>query len=137
MAVWHAPGRRAAIRWIAEQWAYHAHESRVEFDPRRIRGVLLGILVRRVSGDFGGDVVLDAFRHAVGVREERPELLVECLQDIAQPVQFWFRLAAGTRCPASPSGPARPASARPYPERTRLADCRVGEPQFRLTASLP
>jgi hypothetical protein len=61
---------------------------------RGVRGVLLRVLVGRVGGDLGRDVVADAFGDPVGVGEQRAELLVEGLQDVAQPVQFGLGLVA-------------------------------------------
>jgi hypothetical protein len=48
-----------------------------------MRRVLLRVLVCRVGGDLGGDVVSDALRDPVGVGEQRAELLIERLKDVA------------------------------------------------------
>jgi hypothetical protein len=52
---------------------------------RRVRRVLC-VLVSRVSGDLGGDVVSDPLRHSIAVGEELAEPLIERLEDIAQAV---------------------------------------------------
>ena len=56
--------------------------------------VLLRILVGRVGSNLGRDVVSDALCDSVGVGEERAEVLVERLEDVAQAVELRLRLVA-------------------------------------------
>lgn len=54
--------------------------------------VFLGVLVGRVGGDLRRDVLANALGHPIGVGEQGGELLVEGLQDIAQPIQLGLAL---------------------------------------------
>ena len=77
--------------------------------------VLLGVLVRRVGGDLGGDLHRD---HPVDLVQvlplDVPEQLVERPDDVAQPVEFRLGLAApGAWAP----GPISP----PNSHRQRMA----------------
>src|ERR1039457_4404626 len=55
-----------------------------------VRCILPSILVGGVSGNLRGNIVSDALRDAVGVGEERSEMLIESLNDVAQVIQLWL-----------------------------------------------
>lgn len=63
-----------------------------------MRRVLLRVLIRRVRSHLRRDVVADALSDSVGVVVQCPELLVECLEDVAQPIQLRLRLAQQYGC---------------------------------------
>ena len=60
---------------------------------RGVRRVVPGVLEGLVGGHLRRDVVADALGHAVGVGEQRAEVVVESLEDIAQPIQLGLGLA--------------------------------------------
>ena len=53
---------------------------------RGMRGVFLGILIGKVSSNFRSGVFSDTLSNSVGVREQRTELFIERLEDVAQVV---------------------------------------------------
>ncbi|MBA3271462.1 MAG: hypothetical protein H0T71_13215 [Acidobacteria bacterium] len=56
---------------------HHAAEGLVVGQSSRVWRVLLGVPVCRVGGDLRRDVVSNPLRHAIGVGEQRAELVVE------------------------------------------------------------
>lgn len=58
---------------------------------RGMRRVLFGVLIRLIGSHLRRNVIADALRHAITITKQRPELLIETLDDVAQPVQLGLR----------------------------------------------
>ena len=81
------------LRIVLQEVLHHLAQGLVVRHARGVRRVLLGVLVRRVGGDLRRDVLAYALGDAVGVGEQRAELLIECLEDVAQAVEFGLAFA--------------------------------------------
>ena len=75
---------------VLQEVLHHLGQRLVVRHARGVRRVLPGVLIGRVGGDLGRDVVADAFRDPIGVGEQRAELLVEgldrCLTSSKKPL---------------------------------------------------
>ena len=71
---------------------HHLSQRLIVGHTRGVRRVLLRILVCRIGGDLGSNVVSYTLRDTITVGEQSPELIIEGLEDVAEPVEFRLRL---------------------------------------------
>ena len=88
---------------VCEQFHNHPLQSIVVFDPGILAvRILHGILVGLIRGHFSRDFLCNDLANLVRVFPINvPKLLVERLDDVAQPIQFRLNLVP-TSPPASP-----------------------------------
>lgn len=83
------------LRVVLQQDLHDLAERQVMRHPGGVGGVLAGVAVGGIGGHLGGDVIANALGDPVGVGEQRAELLVEGVEDVAEAVQLGFGPASG------------------------------------------
>ena len=83
---------------VLQEVLHHLRKRLVVGHARGVGRVLLGILVRRVGGDFRGDVVADALSDPIRVCEQNAELLIERARNHIGLQIDWPVVAFGAWC---------------------------------------
>src|ERR1035438_6010526 len=79
---------------VFEEGKHYLGKGLVVLDAGGVRCVLLRIPIGLVGGNLGRNVIPDAAGHAVGVGEQRAEMVVKGFEDVAQAVELRLALVA-------------------------------------------